>query len=152
MNKLLIKLILLILFGVCSVFLSAYRDNFTLKPTLQSESHDLTNLDDLKQAFDSQQSNIQVRQSGRIAKILRDDDHTPRHQRFVVALSSGQKILIAHNIELAPRVEGLEQGSTISFYGEYAWNNKGGVVHWTHHDPKGSHRDGWLLYGNRKYD
>jgi hypothetical protein len=40
----------------------------------------------------------------------------------------------------------------ISFYGEYEWNNKGGVIHWTHHDPRGSHPDGWLLYDNRKYD
>jgi hypothetical protein len=151
-KKLLIKLTLLILLGVCSVFLSAYRDNFTFKPTLQGENHDLTDLDILKKAFDNQQSNIQVKQSGRITKILRDDNHTPKHQRFVVALSSGQKILIAHNIELAPRVEGLKESTVISFYGEYEWNNKGGVVHWTHHDPKGSHPDGWLLYGNRKYD
>ena len=152
MKKLLLKLFLLVLLGVCSAFLSAYRDNLTFKPTLQEESRDLTDLKDLKKAFDSQQSNIQVKQSGRIAKILRDDDHVPRHQRFVVGLDSGQKVLIAHNIELAPRVEGLKEGEAITFYGEYEWNNKGGVVHWTHRDPKGSHPDGWLLYGNRKYD
>jgi Protein of unknown function (DUF3465) len=151
-KKLLLKLFLLVLLGVCSAFLSAYRDNLTFKPALQEESRDLTDLKDLKKAFDSQQSNIQVKQSGRIAKILRDDDHVSRHQRFVVGLGSGQKVLIAHNIELAPRVEGLKEGEAITFYGEYEWNNKGGVVHWTHHDPKGSHPDGWLLYGNRKYD
>ena len=152
MKKLLLKLFLLVLLGVCSAFLSAYRDNLTFKPTLQEESRDLTDLKDLKKAFDSQQSNIQVKQSGRIAKILRDDDHVPRHQRFVVELGSGQKVLIAHNIELAPRVEGLKEGEAITFYGEYEWNNKGGVVHWTHRDPRRSHPDGWLLYGNRKYD
>lgn len=84
--------------------------------------------------------------------MLKDDERTPRHQRFVVQLNSGQELLIAHNIDLAPKVEGLTEGSEITFYGEYEWNNKGGVVHWTHRDPKGRHLDGWLLYNHHKYD
>ena len=152
MNKLFQKLVLLVLLGVCSAFLSAYRDNFSLKSIPQGESQNLTELGRLKEAFDNQQSNIQVKQSGRVAKILGDDNHGPKHQRFVVELDSGQKILIAHNTDLAPRVEGLKAGGMISFYGEYEWNNKGGVVHWTHHDPKGRHINGWLLYNNHKYD
>jgi Protein of unknown function (DUF3465) len=151
-NKLFLKFVLLVLLGVCSVFLAEYRDNDTLKPVSGSGSLDSTDLDIFKKAFDNQQSNIQVKQTGRIAKILRDDDQAPRHQRFLVELSSGQKLLIAHNIDLAPRVEGLIEGAEIAFCGEYEWNNKGGVVHWTHHDPKGFHASGWLQYNNRKYD
>jgi Protein of unknown function (DUF3465) len=151
-NKLLLKLILLALLGFCSVFFSTYRDNFTLKPISPSTNPDLTDLGKLKKAFENQLSNFQVKQTGRTVKILRDDGHGTRHQRFVVELSSGQKLLIAHNISLAPRVEGLKEGAVISFYGEYEWNNKGGVVHWTHHDPKGLHPNGWLLYESRKYD
>jgi Protein of unknown function (DUF3465) len=151
-NKLFLKFVLLVLLGVCSVFLSDYRDNVTLKPISGSVSLDSTDLDILKNAFDNQQSNIQVKQTGRIAKILRDDDRVPRHQRFLVELSSGLKLLIAHNIDLAPRVEGLKEGAEIAFCGEYEWNNKGGVVHWTHRDPKAHHKNGWLLYDNRRYD
>ncbi|MEQ1815178.1 MAG: DUF3465 domain-containing protein [Nitrosomonas sp.] len=24
-------------------------------------------------------------------------------------------------------------------------------MHWTHHDPKGNHVDGWILYNNKIY-
>ena len=159
MKKLISKLIVIILVGACSALLSTYRDKLSGnndKPVTQSTQADssgtLTDLATFKQAFDNQQSNIQVKQSGRIAKILRQDDHEPRHQRFIVQLNSGQKVLIAHNIDLASSVEGLKEGETIAFYGEYEWNNRGGVVHWTHHDPRRSHPSGWLLYKNRKYD
>jgi Protein of unknown function (DUF3465) len=151
-NKRLLKLFLLILLSIASAFLASNRGNFNLKPLSPSAKNDLTDLDSVKAAFENQKSNFQVKQVGQIVKILREDTYSPRHQRFIVQLSSGQKLLIAHNIELAPRVEGVKEGAAIAFYGEYEWNNKGGVVHWTHHDPKGSHPGGWLLYNDHKYD
>jgi hypothetical protein len=59
--------------------------------------------------------------------------------------------LIAHNIDLAPRVAQLNTGGTILFYGEYEWNEKGGVIHWTHHDPDNRHINGWLKHGGKTY-
>lgn len=150
--KLINRLIIFLLIGLCSVVLSSIKDIIEHKSLKQDISSELTDLNILKNAYEHQQSNIHVKQNGRILKILNDDELRPRHQRFVVQLNSGQKLLIAHNIDLAPKVESLKVGATISFYGDYEWNEKGGVVHWTHHDPKGQHPNGWLLYENRKYD
>lgn len=52
---------------------------------------------------------------------------------------------------LAPRIGGLSAGDTIAFRGEYEWNPKGGVIHWTHHDPGYRHIDGWLLHDGVTY-
>lgn len=102
-------------------------------------------------AFKNHASNLQLEGSGRVIKVLPDDTKGSLHQKFLVKLNSGQKLLIAHNIDLAPRVNSLSQGDQINFYGEYEWNAKGGVVHWTHRDPSGSHIAGWLEHNGKKY-
>jgi hypothetical protein len=105
----------------------------------------------LATAFDNQQSNVQVKGSGRVTKVLADDNDGSRHQRFIVRLSSGQTVLIAHNIDLASRVASLQEGDSVEFYGEYEWSAKGGVVHWTHRDPQRRHVDGWIKHNDRTY-
>lgn len=102
-------------------------------------------------AFYNRQSNLQLSGEGQVIRILADDNQDSRHQRFIVQLESGHSLLIAHNIDLAPRVDNLREGQWIEFYGEYEWNEKGGVIHWTHHDPKGKHLGGWLKYEGRVY-
>ena len=105
----------------------------------------------LKQAFNNQQSDIQVEGSGTVTRILSDDMDGSRHQRFILELKSGQTLLIAHNIDLAPRVAGIAVGDSVRFYGEYEWNNKGGVLHWTHKDPGNRHAHGWLKHKGKTY-
>lgn len=105
----------------------------------------------LKQAFLNKKSGLQVQGSGVVSKLLSDDMAGGRHQRFILRLASGQTLLIAHNIDLAPRVTGLQQGDSVSFYGQYEWNSQGGLVHWTHHDPSHRHINGWLKYRGRTY-
>ncbi len=102
--------------------------------------------------FNRQHVGRQVQGQGRVSRILADDNRGSRHQRFILTLVSGQTLLIAHNIDLAPRIAGLEVGDTVAFYGEYEWNDKGGVVHWTHRDPQGRHAGGWLEHEGRKYE
>ena len=151
-NKMLLRFVILVLLGFCSVVIKINHNNLGAKPTATNATHDFTDLNRINKAFDNKESNVQVRQTGKILKILRDDDHSPKHQRFIVQLDSGLKLLVAHNIELAPRVQDIAEGSGITFFGEYEWNDKGGVVHWTHHDPRGLHPNGWLVYKDHKYD
>ena len=105
----------------------------------------------LASAFDSRRSDFQVQGSGRVARVLADDADGSRHQRFIIETASGQTLLVAHNIDLAPRVAALKTGDRVEFNGEYAWNAKGGVIHWTHHDPQGRHVPGWIKHGGRSY-
>jgi hypothetical protein len=107
--------------------------------------------DILTLAFSERRSNIQVTSEGVVARVLADDRDGSRHQRFLLKLSSGQTLLIAHNIDLAPRIESLRAGDTVAFNGEYEWNERGGVIHWTHHDPAGKHVAGWLRHDGKIY-
>jgi len=105
----------------------------------------------LQTAYNNRQSDLQVRGEGVVTAILPDDHEGSRHQRFIVRLSHGQTVLIAHNIDLAPRISSLKTGDTVAFYGEYEWNPKGGVIHWTHHDPAGRHIAGWLKHEGKTF-
>ena len=105
----------------------------------------------LQQAFENQESDIQVKGAGTVLKTLPDDNQGTRHQRFILKLSSGQTLLVAHNIDLADKIKGLKKGDKVGFYGEYEWSEQGGVLHWTHHDPAGRHTDGWLEHNGRVY-
>ena len=96
-------------------------------------------------------SGEQVRGSGTVIRTLSDDNKGSRHQRFIIKLASGQTLLIAHNIDLAQRVSFLSVGDNIEFYGIYESNSKGGVIHWTHHDPRNRHEAGWLKHNGRTY-
>ena len=105
----------------------------------------------LATAFESQRSNLQVQGAGNVIRILPDDDDGSRHQRFIVRLASGQTLLVTHNIDVAERVASLQAGDRVEFNGEYEWNPQGGVIHWTHRDPRGKHVDGWLKHSGRTY-
>jgi len=105
----------------------------------------------LAEAFADRRSNIQVQGHGIVVRILRDDTSGDRHQKFILQLLSGQQLLVAHNIDLAPRIDALEVGDSVNFFGEYEWNERGGVIHWTHHDPGGRHPDGWLRHRGITY-
>jgi len=103
-------------------------------------------------AFESRRSEVPVEGRGRVVRILADDEAGSRHQRFIVRLDSGTTVLIAHAIDVAGRVSPLQIGDDVSFRGEYVWNARGGLVHWTHHDPEGRHPAGWIRRGDRVFE
>jgi hypothetical protein len=101
--------------------------------------------------FQRRASDVQVRGAGTVLRTLSDDNEGSRHQRFILELPSGHTLLVAHNIDLAPRIDSLKKGDRVEFFGEYEWNDRGGVIHWTHHDPQGRHVGGWLKHQGRTY-
>ena len=94
---------------------------------------------------------LEVEGAGRVERLLADDEEGSRHQRFILRLASGQTLLVAHNIDVAPRIADLRVGDGVAFRGVYEWSEQGGTVHWTHHDPSGDHAAGWLRHGGRTY-
>lgn len=105
----------------------------------------------LRSAIAEQRSGVQVSGEGAVFKLLKDDNQGSRHQRFLIELAGGQTLLVAHNIDLAPRLDQLATGDTVAFHGVYEWNAQGGVIHWTHHDPVGRHVAGWLKHNGQTY-
>jgi len=89
--------------------------------------------------------------SGTVIRLLSDDNQGIRHQKFILKQSSGRTLLIVHNIDLAPKIYSLQKGELVEFCGEYVNNSKGGLIHWTHHDPQRQHIAGWLKYKGIKY-
>jgi hypothetical protein len=102
-------------------------------------------------AFEEQRGNFVAEGSGTVIRILSDDNNGSRHQRFIVELASGQTLLISHSIDIAPRVQSLDVGDEVEFKGEYEWNDKGGVIHWTHLDPRAVHESGWIRHNGVTY-
>ncbi|HAN56884.1 MAG TPA: hypothetical protein DCQ77_12180 [Betaproteobacteria bacterium] len=100
----------------------------------------------IENAVSNRRSNVQVSGQGVVVKLLADDNNGSRHQKFIVKLATGNTVLIAHNIDLAPRKNELGEGDFIQFYGEYKWNEKGDVVHWTHKDSNRTHPSGWIRH------
>ncbi|MDP1765659.1 MAG: DUF3465 domain-containing protein [Methylotenera sp.] len=104
----------------------------------------------LIQAFHSKKSDIFVEGAGIVKKILPDDNKGSRHQKFLVTISVEQTLLFAHNIDLAPVVP-LAVGDAVQFRGEYVYNPKGGVMHWTHRDPQQKIEGGWIKHNDNTY-
>ena len=149
------NLILIVIILLLAAYLSfdfKEKQNTTNGSALPDSTHLV--IDDqqkIMQAYQQQRSNIQVQAQGKVKAILPDDNQGSKHQKMILQLENGLTVLIAHNIDLAPKIEGLKKGDKVEFYGEYEYSPKGGVIHWTHHDPQGKHIDGWLKYQGRMY-
>jgi cold shock CspA family protein len=137
----------LVLLGLASFYFRTTLLGLIQLPTSSSSAADQV----ISNAYQAQQSGVQVGGEGVVQRVLSDDDDGSRHQRFILRLASGQTLLIAHNIDIAPRLDSLRSGDRVAFRGQYEWNAEGGVIHWTHHDPEGQHASGWLSYNGIVY-
>ena len=103
--------------------------------------------------FKKKQSNVIVQAAGEVVHVLPDDnydlDGSGLHQNFLVELMGNVTVKISHNLNFG-RVP-ISKGEIVSFKGEYEWTEQGGTIHWTHHDPKEWHEDGWIEVGGQKY-
>jgi hypothetical protein len=141
----------IILFLFLTFFFIACKQNASHAPINTSEISQSENAS-VEQAFNQHLSNVQVEGRGEVVKLLADDNNGLKHQKFLVKISPSQTLLFAYNLELAPRIEPLNVGDSLEFKGEYVYNPKGGIVHWTHKDPKGIHEAGWIKHNGKVYE
>lgn len=140
---------LLLLIATGFLFFWWNQNDYADKNSSTEVSELITSKNNFSQLVKQQLSGSIVEVSADVYKILKDDNEGSRHQRFLVYIE-GISVLVAHNIDLAPRVP-LKVGDNIRVKGEYEWNDKGGVIHWTHHDPKKWREDGWIEYQGKKF-
>ena len=117
-----------------------------------ANQHNAPALRSVDALFKSQVSKVQVEDKGIVSKLLKDDTRGLKHQKFLAKVASGQVVLIVHNIDLAARIDNIVVGDAVEFRGEYVYNEKGGLVHWTHHDPKKKHYAGWIKHNGHTYE
>lgn len=107
--------------------------------------------DPVEVAIAERRSGVVVTVDAVVTKRLADDREGDRHQRFLIRLASGRTLLVAHNLDLAERAP-VREGESIRVKGEYVWNERGGLVHWTHRAPRGDHEGGWIEVGGRRIE
>jgi hypothetical protein len=106
----------------------------------------------IRDLFRARRSGVHVEAEGEVVHLLPDDTRGDQHQLFLLELENGITLKISHNIDVAPRVP-LAEGDRVRFRGDYEYNEKGGVVHWTHRNTRGgSHPHGWIVHRGRRYE
>src|ERR1700730_1815280 len=93
--------------------------------------------------FHNHQSTVEVTADGTVVRLMADRTSSAgTHEQFVVKLSSGDiTVAVEHNISIAPRVP-VALGDHVIVHREYISNSQGGLIHFTHHDPQGTHEGG----------
>lgn len=121
-------------------------------PDNQSADHDVTVADNVvQQAYSEHRSGQWLETSGHVGRVLRDDNEGSRHQKFILELDDGHTVLVSHNIDLASRIP-VREGLSLTVRGRYEWSERGGVIHWTHHDPDGRLQGGWIRVNGVRYE
>jgi hypothetical protein len=107
--------------------------------------------DQIDELFKQEKTLIWVEGTGKVTKLLADDTEGAKHQKFLMKTADGHEVMVAHNIDLSPRVPAKE-GDSVKFRGEYIWTERGGKVHFTHKPQYGGFKGGWIELGGKKYE
>jgi len=74
------------------------------------------------------------------------------HEGFLLRLDSGCAIVV--RVEVNTDFTGtipLSIGQRVLVKGDYEYYSRGGVIHWTHRDPRGRHENGYVDVNGTMY-
>lgn len=106
-------------------------------------------------AWRSQRSHVEVTASGSVARILGTRvGPSGTHEGFLLHLGGaegrGLTVRVEDNVDLTGPIA-LVEGQSVEVRGEYIFDPRGGLVHYTHRDPRGRHPAGYVRVGDKFY-
>jgi len=104
-------------------------------------------------AFADGRSHVEVVVDGTVTRLLGvEPGRVSPHEGFLLRLASGCNLIV--RVEANTDFTGpipLASGEHVAVKGEYEYYPLGGVIHWTHRDPRGRHEGGYIEAGGRMY-
>jgi hypothetical protein len=104
-------------------------------------------------AYSAGRSHVEVVADGTVTRLLGvQAGRVSPHEGFLLRLASGCSLVV--RIEANTDFTGpipLADGQHVVVKGEYEYYPLGGVIHWTHRDPRGRHEGGYIESGGRTY-
>ncbi|MEO6836354.1 MAG: DUF3465 domain-containing protein [Candidatus Tumulicola sp.] len=104
-------------------------------------------------AFRAGRSHVEVVADGTVTRVLGvKAGRTSPHEGFLMKLGSSCDTIV--RVEANTDFTGafaLARGDRVTVKGEYEFYPLGGVIHWTHRDPRGRHEGGYVEAGGETY-
>ncbi len=106
-------------------------------------------------AWRAQRSHIEVTARGVIARDLGTRAGvSAAHEGFLLHLAGasgrGLTVRVEANVDFTGPMP-IAAGESVIVRGEYEFDARGGVIHWTHRDPRGRHPGGYIEIQNKRY-
>ncbi len=98
-------------------------------------------------------SRVEVTASGSVARVLGvESGPSGRHEGFLLhlrgAAGHGLTVRVEDNVDITGEIP-LAAGDDVEVRGEYIYDSRGGLIHYTHHDPRFRHEGGYVRVGER---
>ena len=104
-------------------------------------------------AYSAGRSHVEVVADGTVTRVFGvQPGRVSPHEGFLFRLASGCDVVV--RVEVNTDFTGsipLAAGERVTVKGEYEYYPLGGVVHWTHRDPRGRHEGGYVDAGGHVY-
>lgn len=105
-------------------------------------------------AYSAGRSHVEVALDGTVTRLLGTaPGRVSPHEGFLMRLASGCDLIVRveANTDFTGAIP-LALGQRVSVKGEYEYYPRGGVVHWTHRDPRGRHEGGYIETAGHLYE
>jgi hypothetical protein len=103
--------------------------------------------------YSSGSSGVEVIGQGTVLAVLgTQNGPSGEHEGFLLKLNEQCDLLlrVETNVDITGPVP-VQAGEIVTVKGQFEDDPSGGVIHWTHHDPRGRHVGGYVDIGGKLY-